>query len=149
MRYYGHIAIALLAWVSAQAAPVAAQPFGPPPGQRLGQVRPLDQILNDVRRQRPGNLADVQGPNYGPGGDARYRLKWVSPDGRVQWLDTDARTGQVLPSGEPPAYFNPPPSNLAPSGPSYPPPGAFQGPPFGGFPGGPPFGPRGPRRRFR
>src|SRR6185312_11584575 len=61
-----------------------------------GEVRSLDEILNGIRRERPGNLADVQGPSIGPAGDPRYRLKWLTPDGRVLWLDTDARTGRVL-----------------------------------------------------
>ena len=26
----------------------------------------------------------------------RYRLKWMTPDGRIVWFDADARTGRVL-----------------------------------------------------
>jgi hypothetical protein len=61
-----------------------------------GEVRSLDEILNGIRRERPGSLADVEGPNFGPSGEPHYRLKWLTPDGRVLWLDTDARTGRVL-----------------------------------------------------
>src|SRR6185436_3558273 len=75
---------------------VAAQPDRARNGVRSGEVRSLDQILNGIRRERPGNLADVEGPNFGPYGEPHYRLKWLTPDGRVLWLDTDARTGRVL-----------------------------------------------------
>lgn len=97
MRY--RVVMLLAAYVvalTALAGPVAAQPYRARQGVQSGQVRSLDQILNGIRRQRPGNLADVQGPNPSPEGGARYRLKWVTPDGRVLWLDTDARTGRVL-----------------------------------------------------
>ena len=31
-----------------------------------------------------------------PDGQPRYRLKWMTPDGRIVWFDADARTGRVL-----------------------------------------------------
>ncbi len=67
--------------------------------QRGDGVLPLDQILPEIRRNRPGQFYDADGPNPGPGGSQHYSLKWMTPDGRIEWLDADARTGRVLPSG--------------------------------------------------
>ncbi len=53
----------------------------------------LDRFLPNIRRQHPGRLLDVQ-RGWGPRGD-RNRIKWLTPDGRVIWLDTDARTGEI------------------------------------------------------
>ena len=44
----------------------------------------------------PGEFYDADGPTPGPGGSEHYHLKWMTPDGRIEWLDTDARTGRVL-----------------------------------------------------
>ena len=85
MRYFAPLLIVLAV---ALGAPVAAQPFGNGGGQ---QMQSLDSILSNIRRQHPGQLSDVQGPNNG-----RYLIKWLTPDGRVLWLETDARTGQIL-----------------------------------------------------
>ncbi len=69
-----------------------AQPgYGPP-----GGVQPLDRLLPGIRRDHPGNFYDAEGPTYGPQGDPHYHLKWMTPDGRVIWYDTDARSGRVL-----------------------------------------------------
>src|SRR5438270_440824 len=70
-----------------------AQPYGPPPdrdGPRDG-VQPLDRLLPGIRRAHPGDFYDAEGPTYGTSGDPHYHLKWVTPDGRVIWYDTDAR----------------------------------------------------------
>src|SRR5882757_5926842 len=80
------------------AVPATAQPYGPPPdryGSRDG-VQPLDRLLPGIRRDHPGDFYDAEGPTYGPSGDPHYHLKWVTPDGRVIWYDTDARSGRVL-----------------------------------------------------
>lgn len=119
MRYLASLIVCALFLVLAAPGPLSAQGYRAREGVQNGQVRSLDQILNGIRRDRPGNLADVEGPNYGPGGDARYRLKWVSPDGRVQWLDTDARTGRVLGvegEGRGRPDFNDPRGNAPPRG---------------------------------
>jgi hypothetical protein len=110
----------------------SAQPYRARQGVQSGQVRSLDEILNGIRQQRPGSLADVQGPNPSLAGDPRYRLKWLTPDGRVLWLDTDARTGRVL--GVEGDDRGPPAA--APRGV----PGGFARPGFYA-PGGPPVGP--------
>src|SRR5215831_9941968 len=70
-----------------------AQPYGPPP---RGGVQPLDRLLPGIRREHPGYFYDAEGPTYGPSGDPHYHLKWMTPDGRVIWYDTDARSGRVL-----------------------------------------------------
>mgnify|MGYP003341110639 CR=1 FL=1 len=145
----------LLLGAATGADDASAQPYRAREGVQNGQVRSLDQIVSGVRRQRPGNLADVEGPNFGPQGDAHYRLKWVSPDGRVQWLDTDARTGRILgvqgdERGGPPGYgpgagYPPNPrGNFDPRG-AYGPRGniaprnqGFEGPPDAPFDNGPP-----------
>jgi hypothetical protein len=155
MRYIAPLLVALLLCAAMPLAPAAAQPFRARQGVQSGEVRSLDEILNGIRRERPGNLADVQGPNIGPAGDPRYRLKWLTPDGRVLWLDTDARTGRVLGvEGDdrgPPApsrggffqrrenFQNGPPAGPPPG----PPPGYDRGPPAG-YDRAPPAYDRGP-----
>jgi hypothetical protein len=59
-------------------------------------VQPLDRLLPQVRRTHPGHFYDADGPHPGPGGSQHYHLKWMTPDGRIVWYDTDARTGRVL-----------------------------------------------------
>jgi len=96
MRYFAPVVGFLLLSAAAVLEPASAQPNRAREGVQSGEVRSLDQILNGIRRERPGSLADVEGPNFGPSGEPHYRLKWLTPDGRVLWLDTDARTGRVL-----------------------------------------------------
>jgi hypothetical protein len=68
-----------------------------------GAGRPsLDRVLPEIRRHTPGAFYDAEGPFIGADGLARYRIKWMMPDGRIVWFDADARTGRVLgpvPSG--------------------------------------------------
>jgi len=96
MRYFAPLVVFLLLSAAAVSEPATAQPNRARQGVQSGEVRSLDEILNGIRRERPGSLADVEGPNFGPSGEPHYRLKWLTPDGRVLWLDTDARTGRVL-----------------------------------------------------
>jgi uncharacterized membrane protein YkoI len=35
-------------------------------------------------------------PAWGPQGEPFYRVKWLTPDGRVLRLYVDARTGEVV-----------------------------------------------------
>jgi len=129
--------IALLA--AAPTGGAAAQPYGPPPRYRDPRdgVQPLDRLLPGIRRAHPGDFYDAEGPTYGPEGNPHYHLKWMTPDGRVIWYDTDARNGRVLrsspgrdsfdsregppPPGPPPqVYGRPfPPGGYAPRGYSY------------------------------
>jgi hypothetical protein len=56
----------------------------------------LDRILPHVRERHPGKFYDAEGPYRGADGQYRYRLKWMTPGGRIVWFDADARTGRVL-----------------------------------------------------
>ncbi|HYM18525.1 MAG TPA: hypothetical protein VEU06_08185 [Micropepsaceae bacterium] len=152
MRYLAPILGLLLISVGAFSEPALAQPNRARQGVQNGEVRSLDQILNGIRRERPGSLADVQGPEAGPSGEPHYRLKWVTPDGRVQWLDTDARTGRVLGvQGDRPGGPIPGPSRpgFRPQADEFAPRGNFEGPRGFGRPGIPPEaeGPSDPRFR--
>lgn len=108
MRYVA-VCLACLVLIAA-AVPAAAQPGRARQGVENGQVQSLDRILNGIRRSRPGQLSDVQGP-FGPAGSPRYRIKWLTPDGHVLWITTDARTGRVLGveggGGSPPRNYGP------------------------------------------
>jgi hypothetical protein len=59
-------------------------------------VVPLDRLLPEIRRNHPGQFYDADGPSPGPDGLLHYHLKWMTPDGRIEWLDADARTGRIL-----------------------------------------------------
>jgi hypothetical protein len=84
MRWYAALAVFIIA-LAGTAVPAAAQ-----------SVRPLDQILPQIRSTHPGTFYDAEGPFRGPDGRMHYRLKWMTPSGRIIWLDTDAHTGRVL-----------------------------------------------------
>ncbi len=92
MRWSGVFAVLLL--LGAGAVPAAAQPARD--HARAGRVQALDQILPQIRRSRPGTFYDAEGPFRGADGRMHYRLKWMTPGGRIEWLDTDAATGRVL-----------------------------------------------------
>src|SRR5580704_8092911 len=116
--------------------PAAAQ------GRRAPGVQPLDQILPEIRRTHPGRFYDADGPTLGPDGAEHYHLKWLTPDGRIEYLDTDARTGRVLGTSPGRDNFDAPGAmpSYAPA-PSYrlPPPGygeRFRDNGYGGYPGG-------------
>jgi Peptidase propeptide and YPEB domain len=66
-------------------------------GVRAGQLLPLEVVLSRVAGQLPPgsrHLA-VDGPTE-RGGRWIYRIKWLTPDGRVLIVVADAETGQVL-----------------------------------------------------
>src|SRR5580693_7368735 len=67
--------------------------------QNQYETQPLDRILPEIRRNHPGRFYDAEGPFMGSDGQMHYRVKWMTPDGRVVWFDADARTGRVLGSG--------------------------------------------------
>ena len=67
----------------------------------------LDRVLPEIRRSTPGTFYDAEGPFFTPDGQARYRIKWMTPDGRIIWFEADARTGRVVGGGGfmPPPHF--------------------------------------------
>jgi hypothetical protein len=56
----------------------------------------LDRVLPQIRRSVPGRFYDAEGPFLSPDGQATYRIKWMTPDGRIIWFTVDGRSGQVL-----------------------------------------------------
>src|SRR3954465_16087273 len=89
-RLFSWLFLGFVALSPALIGSALAQPYG-----RDG-VQPLDRLLPGIRREHPGDFYDAEGPTYGPSGDPHYHLKWMTPDGRVIWYDTDARSGRVL-----------------------------------------------------
>jgi hypothetical protein len=82
--------ISCLALLFALASPAFAagrQPAGRPS---------FDRILPEIRRHTPGTFYDAQGPYIGEDGQARYRIKWMTPGGRIVWFEVDARRGRIL-----------------------------------------------------
>jgi hypothetical protein len=84
------LVLALLAF----GTPAAAQERRPVP--YAYNVQPLDRILPGIRNGRPGRFFDAEGPYPDAVGGWHYRIKWLTPEGRVVWLDADARTGRVI-----------------------------------------------------
>ena len=67
------------------------------PPAHAQNIQTLDRILPEIRRSVPGSFGgEADGPVAGPDGQARYRIKWVTPDGRILWIEADARTGRIL-----------------------------------------------------
>jgi uncharacterized membrane protein YkoI len=59
------------------------------------RLLPLEVVLGNVARQIPGHHLDANGP-FPRGGRWIYRIKWLTPDGRVLIVIADAQTGQIL-----------------------------------------------------
>jgi hypothetical protein len=72
--------------------------FGTGSAQAVDYYGPpsLERVLPQIRSRHPGKFYDAEGPYRGPDGQYRYRLKWMTPKGRIVWFDADARTGRVL-----------------------------------------------------
>jgi hypothetical protein len=131
--------LAFLAASVLGAAPVCAQ------GRLMprGDVQRLDRILPGIASRYPGTFYDAEGPYADGSGTLHYRLKWMTPEGRIIWLDTDARTGRVFsvqqgyPRRDPYVGAPPPPFGPPPVG-AYPPPGfgGYDYPPRGHYGGG-------------
>ena len=92
-------AFCLLLWVAASGAAQAQFDDDWRAYRSDGNAQPLERILPRIRREHPGQFYDAEGPFLGSDGQVHYRLKWMTPEGRVVWYDTDARTGRVLGSG--------------------------------------------------
>ncbi len=65
------------------------------PGDAEPRLLPLEAVLANVSRQFPGHHLGVDGP-FRRDGRWIYRIKWLTPDGRVLIVFADAQTGQVL-----------------------------------------------------
>lgn len=74
---------------------LAALAFPAPAEDRRGGGS-LDRVLPQIRRTVPGTFYDAEGPFLTPDGRATYRIKWMTPDGRIVWFTVDARSGQIL-----------------------------------------------------
>lgn len=59
------------------------------------QLLPLEVVLGNVAARFPGHHLGVEGPALRDGRWI-YRIKWLTPDGRVLIVFADAQTGQVL-----------------------------------------------------
>jgi uncharacterized membrane protein YkoI len=70
-------------------------PFGGPRNAGPEQLAPLEMILGNVAARFPGRHLGVDGP-FQREGRWIYRIKWLTPDGRVLIVFADAQTGQVL-----------------------------------------------------
>jgi hypothetical protein len=68
--------------------------------QEHNRPQSLDRVLPEIRRTTPGTFYDAEGPFLMPGGQVTYRIKWMTPDGRIVWFYADARSGQVLGSAQ-------------------------------------------------
>jgi len=76
---------------------VSGSRFTPQGRGALAQARllPLESVLSNVSRSIPGHHIGVDGP-YQQGGRWVYRIKWLTPDGRVIIVIADAESGQIL-----------------------------------------------------
>jgi hypothetical protein len=113
--------------VSAMACASAEAQIRHPHGYYGNSVQPLDRILPQIRSGHPGQFYDAEGPFADPYGGWHYRVKWLTPKGRVVWFDADARSGRVvgLPGNARPYLFGPAPPGYAVPRVYGPPPGYY------------------------
>jgi uncharacterized membrane protein YkoI len=62
---------------------------------KSGGVAPLERVVRELRRRRPGRLLDA-GLETDPDGRTVYRVRWAAADGRRVDFRVDATTGAVL-----------------------------------------------------
>lgn len=93
------ILVLLFALLIAGGTPAFAASRGDRDRAHASDVMPLDQILPQIRSNHPGRFYDADGPFPDGRGGLHYRLKWMTPQGRIIWLETDARTGRVVGRG--------------------------------------------------
>ena len=77
--------------------PVHADDVGPEMAKRLlgeGRIKPLAEILDAVTRQAPGEMLEVE--LVLDDGRYVYELKLLRPDGKVQEIEADAASGNIL-----------------------------------------------------
>ena len=61
-------------------------------GVRSGQLVPLERLLEQARREHPGDVLEVELD------DGEYEIEILRDDGRVVELTFDARSGRLLES---------------------------------------------------
>ena len=86
---------ALLAMLAA--GPAHADDVGPETAKRLlseGRIKPLAEVLDAVQRQVPGEMLEVELELEKTG--YVYELKLLRPDGKVQEVEADAASGNLL-----------------------------------------------------
>lgn len=59
-----------------------------------GQIRALAVIVEEVKVQVPGEMLEVEFESEN--GIYKYELKILRPDGKIQEVEVDARTGTIL-----------------------------------------------------
>ena len=59
-----------------------------------GQIRALAVIVEEVKVQVPGEMLEVEFESEK--GIYKYELKILRPDGKIQEVEVDARTGAIL-----------------------------------------------------
>lgn len=59
-----------------------------------GHIRSLSAIVEDVRGQLPGEMLEVEFES--DDGMYKYEMKILRPDGKVQEVEVDARTGAIV-----------------------------------------------------
>lgn len=67
--------------------------IGPARAQQMAENATLDRILPEIRAQHPGRLSDAE-RHVGMDGQTHYRVKWVTPSGRIIFLEADPNTGR-------------------------------------------------------
>ncbi len=58
----------------------------------------LDSILPEIRADHPGRLSDAE-PYTDSEGRTHYRIKWMTPEGRILYFNADAETGRYSSAG--------------------------------------------------
>jgi uncharacterized membrane protein YkoI len=74
-----------------------ADDVGPETAKRLlseGRIKPLSEVLDAVKRQVPGEMLAVELELEETG--YVYELKLLRPDGKVQEIEADAASGNIL-----------------------------------------------------
>lgn len=59
-----------------------------------GQIRSLSAIVEEIKGQVPGEMLEVEFESEN--GLYKYEVKMLRPDGKVQEVEVDARTGAIL-----------------------------------------------------
>lgn len=83
----------LLAWMGTPVRAEAPDHDRARSAVEAGQIRPLQDILAEVRRQVPGRMLDAR---LQQNGQWVYQVILLQANGQVVAVTVDARTGQVL-----------------------------------------------------